>query len=78
MMLTLFFPLLLLITAIICGIWFRNTAHEIFGLLAGLFAIACLVWLLVISHWTFQAISLTMLYFFHRPLQRWVTFALGR
>ena len=61
------FPLLMIATTIGSVILYLRTANDIFSVLAVTFAIACLVWGLVVAHWAIHLLFLTGLVFF-RPL----------
>lgn len=60
------FPLLMIATTVGSVILYLRTANDIFGVLAVAFAIACLVWGLVVAHWTIHLLFLTGLVLF-RP-----------
>lgn len=62
------FPILLFATASLSIILYLRTNYEIFGLLAGGMSIACLIWGLVIAHWSFHLLALTALVFLGKPL----------
>jgi hypothetical protein len=61
------FPLLLLITAFGSVILYLRTAHDIFGVLAVVTTIACLIWGLVIAHWSIHLLALIALLFIKKP-----------
>lgn len=60
------FPLLTIAATIGSIFLYLRTANDIFGVLAVIFAIACLIWGLVVAHWTIHLLFLTGLVFF-RP-----------
>lgn len=67
-----FFPLLLLITSIGSGFWYQKTDNDIFGVLAVASAAACLIWGLVIAHWSIHLLGLLVLLKFRTPVLEWV------
>lgn len=67
-MILLLFPILLLVTAIGSVLWYQHTANDIFGVLAAASAIACLVWGLVIAHWSIHLLSLIVLLKVRAPI----------
>jgi hypothetical protein len=60
MILPAFFSLLFL-TTIGSGILYLRTTHDIFGVLAIAMGIACLIWGLVIAHWSIHILALLAL-----------------
>ena len=60
------FPLLMIATTIGSVILYLRTANDIFGVLAVAFAIASIIWGLVVAHWTVHLLFLTGLLLF-RP-----------
>lgn len=66
------FPLLLLVTAIASGIWYQKTDNDIFGVLAVGGAAICLIWGLVIAHWSINLLGLLLLFKLRMPLLEWV------
>jgi hypothetical protein len=62
------FPLLLLVTSIGSGIWYQKTDNDIFGVLAVASAAACLVWGLVIAHWSIHLLGLLFLFKLRKPM----------
>ena len=55
------FPILLFLTAVGSIILYQRTALDIFKVLAAGTAIVCLIWGLVIAHWTIHLLSLIVL-----------------
>ncbi|ACK68803.1 conserved hypothetical protein [Gloeothece citriformis PCC 7424] len=66
------FPILLLITSIGSGLWYQKTDNDIFGVLAVASAAACLIWGLVIAHWSIHLLGLLVLLKFRTPILEWV------
>jgi hypothetical protein len=66
MILPVFFTLLLL-TTIGSGILYLKTAHDIFGVLTVALAITCLIWGLVMAHWSIHVLALFLLFIFGKP-----------
>ncbi|AFZ35667.1 hypothetical protein Sta7437_2117 [Stanieria cyanosphaera PCC 7437] len=62
------FPLLLLITALGSIILYLRTAHDIFGVLAVGTTIVCLIWGLIIAHWSIHLLALLALLFIRKPI----------
>lgn len=54
-------PLLFLVTSLGSIILYLRTAHDIFGILAVGSAIVCLIWGLVIAHWSVHLLVLIVL-----------------
>jgi hypothetical protein len=67
-MMLLLFPLLFLITSIGSIIWYQRTENDIFGALAVASALACVIWGLVIAHWSIHLLSLIVLLKFRTPI----------
>lgn len=61
------FPLLLLITAFGSIILYLRTAHDIFGVLAVCTTVVCLIWGLVIAHWSIHLLALLALFSIRKP-----------
>jgi multisubunit Na+/H+ antiporter MnhG subunit len=61
------FPLLMLATTLGSVVLYLRTANDIFGVLAGILAIACLIWGLVVSHWSIHLLCLVVLFFLRKP-----------
>ncbi len=62
-----FFPLLILVTTLGSTIWYLQTNNDIFAVLAVGMALACLVWGLVVSHWSVHLLALLALLFIRKP-----------
>lgn len=60
-------PLLFLVTALGSVILYLRTAHDIFGILAVGNAIVCLIWGLVIAHWSVHLLALIGLLLIRSP-----------
>ena len=61
------FPLLMLATTFASVVLYLRTANDIFGLLAVTMAVACLIWGLVVAHWSIHLCFLIALLFLRRP-----------
>ena len=62
------FPLLLLVTAIASIVIYLRTNNDIFALLAVGMSVTCLIWGLVIAHWSVHLLALFALMFIGRPV----------
>ncbi len=62
------FPILLFAAALISIFLYLRTNYEIYGLLAAGMSIACLIWGLVIAHWSVHLLALLALFFLRKPL----------
>lgn len=62
------FPILLLVSAIASIVIYLRTENDIFALLAVGMSIACLIWGLVIVHWSIHLLALLALLFVGRPV----------
>ena len=62
------FPLLLLVTAIASIVVYLRTNNDIFALLAVGMSVTCLIWGLVIAHWSVHLLALFALMFIGRPV----------
>ena len=62
------FPILLLVTAIASIVVYLRTDNDIFGLLAVGMSVSCLIWGLVIAHWSVHLLALFALLFIGKPL----------
>ncbi len=60
-------PLLFLVTAIGSVVLYLRTAHDIFGVLAVVSSIVCLIWGLVIAHWSVHLLALLGLLLLKSP-----------
>jgi hypothetical protein len=61
------FPLLMLATTLGSVVLYLRTANDIFAVLATTMALACLIWGLVVSHWSIQLLFLVALLFLRKP-----------
>lgn len=57
----------MIITTLGSVIWYLRTNNDIFAVLAVGMALACLVWGLVISHWSVHLVALLALLFIGKP-----------
>ena len=55
------FPILLFLTALLNLFLYLRTANDIFGVLAVGMTICCLIWGLVIAHWSIHLLALLAL-----------------
>jgi hypothetical protein len=62
------FPLLLLVTAIASIVIYLRTNNDIFALLAVGMSVTCLIWGLVIAHWSIHLLALLAVLFIGRPV----------
>lgn len=62
------FPILLIVTALGSVFLYLRTSHEIYGVLAIGTAIVCLIWGLVVAHWSIHVVTLLLLFKFKSPL----------
>jgi hypothetical protein len=62
------FPFLLLITAIVSIVIYFRTSNDIFALLGVCMALSCLIWGLVIAHWSIHLLALLAILFLSRPV----------
>lgn len=62
------FPLLLLVTAIASIFIYLRTNNDIFALLAVGMSVTCLIWGLVIAHWSVHLLALLAIMFIGRPV----------
>ena len=62
------FPLLLLVTSIGSALWYQRTGNDIYGVLAVASSLSCLIWGLVIAHWSIHLLSLIVLFRFRSPI----------
>lgn len=67
-MILLIFPILLLVTAIGCFSWYQRSDNDIFRALAFAIALIGIIWVLTISHWTIQLLSLLVILKFYSPV----------
>ncbi len=62
------FLLLLFITAVVSIVIYLRTDNDIFALLGVGMTITCLIWGLVIAHWSIHILALFALLFIGKPL----------
>ncbi len=62
------FFILLFLTTLVSIFLYTRTSQDIFGVLAVAMTIACLIWGLVIAHWSFHLLALLALLFFSKPM----------
>lgn len=62
------FPILLLVAAAANIVIYLRTDNDIFALLAVGMSIACLIWGLVIAHWSIHLLALLAVLFIGRPV----------
>lgn len=62
------FPILLLVAAVANIIIYLRTDNDIFALLAVGMSLACLIWGLVIAHWSIHLLALLAVLFIGRPV----------
>lgn len=62
------FPTLLLFTALISAVIYLRTDNDIFALLGAVMTLICLIWGLVVAHWSIHILALAALFFFVKPV----------
>ena len=62
------FPILLFVTAIASIAIYLRTSNDIFALLGAGMTLICLIWGLVIAHWSIHVLTLVALFFFVKPV----------
>ncbi len=62
------FPLLLFVTALVSVVIYLRTNNDIFALLGAGMTITCLIWGLVIAHWSIHILALLTLLFIGKPV----------
>ncbi|MGD1922376.1 MAG: hypothetical protein ACFCAD_27870 [Pleurocapsa sp.] len=62
------FPILLFVTAIVSIVIYLRTSNDIFALLGAGMTVICLIWGLVIAHWSIHILALAALLLFVRPV----------
>ncbi len=69
------FPLLMFITTLGSIILYLRTSSDIFGVLSVIMAISCLIWGLVVTHWSIHLLALAALLFIRKPqrILSWVS-----
>ena len=63
------FPILLLVTALGSLILYLRTDHDIFAVLAVGTTLVCLIWGLVIAHWSIHLLALVALLVIRKPIR---------
>ena len=61
------FPILLFVTAIASIVIYLRTSNDIFALLGAGMTVICLIWGLVIAHWSIHVLALAALLVFVKP-----------
>jgi hypothetical protein len=72
------FPFLLLITAVGSVLWYQKTDNDIFAALAVSVAVVCLIWVLMLAHWTINLFALVLLLKFQNPVLRSIKVDIGK
>lgn len=62
------FPILLFVTAIASIFTYLRTSNDIFALLGAGMTVICLIWGLVIAHWSIHILALAALFLFVKPV----------
>lgn len=62
------FPILLFVTALASIVTYLRTDNDIFALLGACMTVICLIWGLVIAHWSIHVLALAALFLFVRPV----------
>lgn len=62
------FPVLLFVAALASIVVYLRTNNDIFALLGAGMTIICLIWGLVIAHWSIHVLALVALFLFVRPV----------
>ena len=62
------FPLLFFVTSIGSVLCYQRTDNDIFWVLAAASAFTCLIWGLIIAHWSIHLVSLIVLLRFRSPI----------
>lgn len=62
------FPILLFVTAVVSIVIYLRTSNDIFALLGVGMSVICLIWGLVIAHWSIHILALAALFFFVKPV----------
>ena len=62
------FPLLMLISALASIFIYLRTNNDIFALLGVVMLLGCLIWGLVIAHWSVHLLALLALLFIGKPV----------
>ena len=72
------FPFLLLITAVGSILWYQKTDNDFFAALAVSVAVVCLIWVLMLAHWTINLFALVLLLKFQNPVLRSIKVDIGK
>ena len=62
------FPILLFVTAIASIVIYLRTSNDIFALLGAGMSLVCVIWGLVIAHWSIHILALAALFLFVKPV----------
>ena len=62
------FPILLFLTAIASIVTYLRTSNDIFALLGAGMTLICLIWGLVVAHWSIHILALAALFLFVKPV----------
>ena len=62
------FPILLLVTALASIVIYLRTDNDIFALLAVGMSLACLIWGLIIAHWSVHILALFAVLYLGKPV----------
>ena len=62
------FPILLLVTALASIVIYLRTDNDIFALLAVGMSLACLIWGLIIAHWSVHVLALFAVLYLGKPV----------
>jgi hypothetical protein len=62
------FPFLLLLTAITNIIIYLRTSNDIFASLGVCLLLSCLIWGLIIAHWSIHLLALLAILFWSKPV----------
>lgn len=62
------FPILLFVSAIISILIYLRTSNDIFALLGVGMTLCCLIWGLVVAHWSIHILALLALLFLGKPV----------
>jgi hypothetical protein len=62
------FPFLLLLTAITSIIIYLRTSNDIFASLGVCLLLSCLIWGLIIAHWSIHLLALLAILFWSKPV----------
>lgn len=68
MFLSLLFLALLLVSAVVSLVIYVNTKNDIFALLCAFATATCLIWGLIVAHWSIHILALFALLFLIKPV----------